>query len=89
MTIGASEAETFWTEFLRALTRRGLRGVKLVTPMTTCRSFDAVGPCRSSRLTRKAHRPTGKFDRQMAAFRKTPAQDCSDKTQAPTFDPPK
>jgi len=30
MTIGASEAETFWTEFLRQLTRRGLRGVKLV-----------------------------------------------------------
>ena len=30
MTIGASEAETFWTEFLRKLTRRGLRGVKLV-----------------------------------------------------------
>jgi transposase-like protein len=30
MTVGASEAETFWTEFLRQLTRRGLRGVKLV-----------------------------------------------------------
>ena len=30
MTIGASEAETFWTDFLRKLTRRGLRGVKLV-----------------------------------------------------------
>jgi transposase-like protein len=30
MDIGASEAETFWTEFLRKLTRRGLRGVKLV-----------------------------------------------------------
>jgi putative transposase len=30
MTIGASEAETFWTEFLRQLARRGLRGVKLV-----------------------------------------------------------
>lgn len=30
MTIGASEAETFWTEFLRSLARRGLRGVKLV-----------------------------------------------------------
>jgi putative transposase len=30
MTIGASEAETFWTAFLRALARRGLRGVKLV-----------------------------------------------------------
>jgi transposase-like protein len=30
MAIGASEAETFWADFLRALTRRGLRGVKLV-----------------------------------------------------------
>lgn len=27
---GPSEAEPFWTEFLRSLTRRGLRGVKLV-----------------------------------------------------------
>jgi len=30
MDIGPSEAETFWTEFSRELTRRGLRGVKLV-----------------------------------------------------------
>ena len=30
MSIGASEAETFWTGFLRSLARRGLRGVKLV-----------------------------------------------------------
>jgi len=30
MAIGPSEAETFWTEFLRGLARRGLRGVKLV-----------------------------------------------------------
>ncbi len=30
MAIGASEAATFWTEFLRSLARRGLRGVKLV-----------------------------------------------------------
>ena len=30
MATGASEAETFWTEFLRSLARRGLRGVKLV-----------------------------------------------------------
>jgi transposase-like protein len=30
LDIGPSEAETFWTEFLRKLTRRGLRGVKLV-----------------------------------------------------------
>ena len=28
--ISASEAEPFWTAFLRKLTRRGLRGVKLV-----------------------------------------------------------
>ena len=27
MAIGASEAEAFWTEFLRSLARRGLRGV--------------------------------------------------------------
>ena len=30
VAIGASEAETFWTEFLRSLARRGLRGVQLV-----------------------------------------------------------
>lgn len=30
MSIGASEAETFWLEFLRTLKRRGLAGVKLV-----------------------------------------------------------
>jgi transposase-like protein len=30
MAIGASEAETFWIEFLRRLKRRGLAGVKLV-----------------------------------------------------------
>src|ERR1700710_1501862 len=30
MTMGHSEAEPFWVEFLRSLARRGLRGVKLV-----------------------------------------------------------
>lgn len=30
MSIGPSEAETFWTGFLRGLVRRGLSGVKLV-----------------------------------------------------------
>jgi len=30
MEVGASEAEPIWTAFLRKLTRRGLRGVKLV-----------------------------------------------------------
>ncbi len=30
LKVGPSEAEPFWTEFLRSLMRRGLRGVKLV-----------------------------------------------------------
>src|SRR5450755_2910692 len=30
MGVGPSEAEVFWTDFLRSLARRGLRGVKLV-----------------------------------------------------------
>src|ERR1700676_1311692 len=30
MSVGPTEAEPFWTNFLRSLTRRGLRGVKLV-----------------------------------------------------------
>ncbi len=30
MAVGTSEAEVFWTGFLRTLTRRGLRGVQLV-----------------------------------------------------------
>ena len=30
MTVGHSEAEPFWVEFLRSLARRGLRGVRLV-----------------------------------------------------------
>lgn len=28
MTVGNSEAELFWSEFLRGLARRGLRGVQ-------------------------------------------------------------
>ena len=32
METGTSEAEPIWAEFLRKLTRRGLRGVKLVIP---------------------------------------------------------
>jgi putative transposase len=35
MDVGPSEAETFWTEFLRKLRRRGLRGVKLVVSTPT------------------------------------------------------
>jgi len=32
MDEGTSEAEQIWTEFLRKLTRRSLRGIKLVVP---------------------------------------------------------
>jgi len=32
MSIGPSEAKTFWNAFLRSLMRGGLRGVKLVIP---------------------------------------------------------
>jgi putative transposase len=35
LKVGASEAEPFWTEFLRSLNRRGLRGVKLVISTAT------------------------------------------------------
>ncbi len=53
ITVMPSEAETFWTDFLRSLTRRGLRGVQVVisdahedlkafvgqtVPRTVCRS---------------------------------------------------
>ena len=45
---GPSEAETFWTDFLRSLADRGLRGVKLVI------ADDHKGParCRAPRVQR-------------------------------------
>lgn len=39
MDIGPSEAETFWTAFLRKLARRGLRGVKLVVSAFIATAF--------------------------------------------------
>lgn len=39
MATGQSEAEPFWAEFLRSLTRRGLRGVKLVTSAANPEGF--------------------------------------------------
>lgn len=35
LEIGTSKAEPIWTEFLRDLTRRGLRGVNWSSPMRT------------------------------------------------------
>lgn len=48
--VGASEAKPFWTEFLRSLTRRGLRGVKQVIsePMRGSRP-----PCATCSCTRR------------------------------------
>src|SRR6266568_2453358 len=46
MTVGNSEAEPFWSEFLRSLARRGLRGVKLVVSDAheglKCKSLDLI-----------------------------------------------
>src|SRR4051794_23582106 len=69
MDIGASEAETFWLEFLRKLKRRGLAGLKLVISdahegikAAVQRVFQATWQrCRvhlaSPRLRRHAQRP--------------------------------
>jgi hypothetical protein len=43
MAIGNSEAEVFWTDFLRSLACRGLRGVKLVISDSHERSDDRPG----------------------------------------------
>ena len=43
LAIGASEAETFWTDFLRKLARRGLRGVSWSSRMPMkCISWDLI-----------------------------------------------
>jgi transposase-like protein len=49
MEIGTFEAEPTWTEFLRKLTRRGLRGVKAVTERLL-RQRARRSPANSSRL---------------------------------------
>ena len=49
MAIGASEAETFWVEFLRRLKRRGLAGMKLV--------ISEERPARGRRVHRHRLRP--------------------------------
>ncbi len=49
LAIGASEAETFWTDFLRQLARRGLRGVKLVISDAHEGLWTCIGKVESSR----------------------------------------
>src|SRR5262245_7443654 len=72
VAVGPSEAEPFWTNFLRSLTRRGLRGVKLVIsdPHEGLKAAVAKGlkaswqRCRGHFL-RKALAHAGKGQRQM------------------------
>jgi transposase-like protein len=47
MTVGHSEAEPFWVEFLRSLARRGLHGVKLVISLIAWKTGQ---PSRSNRV---------------------------------------
>ncbi len=54
--IGPSEAETFWSTFLKSLVRRGLRGTKLVIS-----EFDSNCPCNSNALISLATPMSGLF----------------------------
>ena len=52
MAIGHSQAEVFWTDFLRSLARRGLRGVKLVISD----SHEGINPTRMKASRRPSPR---------------------------------
>lgn len=76
--VGPSEAETFWTEFLRSLKARGLDGLKLVISdahtglkATVRRVFDATWQrCRVHWMRKAlAHVPKGQHTVVSAAFR--------------------
>jgi transposase-like protein len=74
MDIGASEAATLWIDFLRKLTRRGLRGVKLVISAPHERIKAAVAKVfRASRqrccahLMRNVPAHAGKTQRRIAS----------------------
>jgi putative transposase len=78
LTIGPSEAETFWTEFLRSLKSRGLGGVKLVISdahtglkAAIARVFDATHQrCRVHWMRNAlAHVPKGQHTVVAAAIR--------------------
>ena len=73
MAVGPSEAEPFWTEFLRSLSRRGLRGVKLVISdshvglkAAIAKVFNATWQRCRVHFMRNALAYAGKGQRQMA-----------------------
>ena len=91
MAIGASEAETFWVEFLRRLKRRGLAGVKLVISdahegikAAVARVFRATWQRCRVHFMRNALAHAGKSGRRVvSAFIATAfAQDHADAAQA-------
>ena len=61
MTVGHSEAEPFWVEFLRSLARRGLRGVKLVTADAQSRA-DRVNVAAQARDERGEQRVASRIE---------------------------
>jgi putative transposase len=72
MAVGPSEAEPFWTKFLRSLSRRGLRGVKLVISdahvglkAAIAKVFNATWQRCRVHFMRNALAHTGKGQRQM------------------------
>jgi putative transposase len=74
MEIGASEAETFWTGFLRKLTRRGLRGVKLAISdahegimAAVCKVFSCAWQRCRVHFMRNALAHAGKSGRRLGA----------------------
>lgn len=63
MAIGPRDAEPFWTNFLRSLTRRGLRGVKLVISDAHVGLRAAVGAGRAAPGRRVGSRPRARRTR--------------------------
>src|SRR5260370_3259392 len=64
MAAGNSEAEPFWTEFLRSLARRGLRGVKLVISD----AHEGLKAAGAKVLHARWQRCRGHFYRQVPAY---------------------
>lgn len=84
LSVGPSEAEPFWTDFLRGLARRGLRGVKLVVSdaheglrAATTKVLGATGQrCRVHFMRNAlAHVPKGQRQMVAAAIRTAFVQD--------------
>jgi putative transposase len=74
VAVGASEAEPFWTEFLRSLNQRGLRGVKLAISdghegikAATSKVLKAIWQRCRAHFTRNALAHAGKTRRRMVS----------------------